>query len=317
MLETARKALETEAEAIIRVRDMLDENFIRTIELIFACEQRVVVTGVGKSGLVCKKIAATLASTGTPAFFLHAGDAIHGDLGMIVRGDVVLSVSNSGESTEIIGLLPLIKRLGVKLICMTGKPESELGKAADVVLNIGVRSEACPLGLAPTASTTAALALGDAIAIVLLDRRGFKKEDFADLHPGGKLGQKLKRVCDLMITGNDVPVVTKDTLMKDAIVEMNSKGLGLTTVVDSSMNLTGLLTDGDLRRAVSSGSNMLNKPVKDFMTEKPKLIHKKMLAAEALRIMESHSITALLIVDSENRLEGVIKLQDIIREGII
>lgn len=317
MLETARDVLRTEAQAIMRLCEKLNDSFMAAIELILACKGRVVVTGVGKSGLICKKIAATLASTGTPAFFLHAGDAIHGDLGMIVRGDVVLALSNSGKTYEILHLLPLIKRLGVKLISLTGDLHSELALASDVIIDVSVENEACPLGLAPTASTTAALALGDAIALVLLQRHGFQETDFADLHPGGRLGKRLLRVKDLMKTGADLPIVQEETLMKEAIFEMTSKGLGVTTVVDPQGALAGILTDGDLRRALAHGIAMLDHQVQRFMTRKPKLISKEELAAEAVQIMEQHAITCLLIVDAWGKPEGVIKLQDILISGVV
>ena len=313
----AKKVLKEEAEAILNLIDRLDSNFDKAIDILLNCKGRVVVTGIGKSGLICKKIAATLASTGTPAFFLHSADAVHGDLGMVVKGDVVIAISKSGQSQELIRLIPIIKRLGVKLITITANPDSELAKASDVVLNIGNCKEADPFDIAPTSSTTVSLALGDAIAMVLLQEKGFKIEDFAFYHPGGLIGKKLKKVKDLMKKGDELPIVTEDTLMKDTIYVISSKGLGVTTVVNKEGKLTGIITDGDLRRAMSRDPLMLEKPSKLFMTKNPKIIDKNEYIGTAVKIMEKYVITALLIVDEEGKPEGVLKLQDIIKEGII
>jgi arabinose-5-phosphate isomerase len=277
---------------------------------------------MGKSGLIGKKIAATLASTGTPALFLHPAEGIHGDLGMVTRGDTVIALSNSGETEEIALMLPSLKRLGIKIIALTGNPESTLAKNSDVVIDIGVKEEACPLGLAPTASTTATLAMGDALAVVLLDQRGFKEEDFACFHPGGTLGKKLLlRVKDLMHTGDDVPVVTATTLIKDAIYEISSKKMGITSVVNKDGKLIGVISDGDLRRWMErtekSGENLLSKKAEDIMTKKPKIANKDSLAAEAVSIMENNSITCLIVADAASKPEGVIHLHDLLKAGVV
>src|SRR5512135_2366136 len=273
MLEHARKVLRIEAEAILALVDKLDGGFTRAVNLILKCRGRVVVTGMGKSGLIGKKIAATLASTGTPALFLHPAEGIHGDLGMVMRGDTVIALSNSGETEEIARMLPSLKRLSIQIIALTGNPESTLAKNSDVVIDVGVKEEACPLGLAPTASTTASLAMGDALAVALLNRRGFKEEDFACFHPGGALGKKLLlRVRDLMHTEADVPVVSEGTLIKDAIYEISSKKMGVTAVVNAAGKLVGVISDGDLRRWMEktekSGENLLTKKAEDIMTKK-------------------------------------------------
>src|SRR2546427_10141241 len=257
ILKRAQDVLDIEAQGILALIDRLDQGFVRAVDLFYSCKGKVVVTGLGKSGLICRKIAATLSSTGTPSLFLHAGDANHGDLGMIMKGDVVLGISNSGETEEILQLVPIIKRLGVKLIVMTGNPNSTLSRAADVVLNAGVKEEACPLGLSPTASTTAALALGDALAVVLLEKKGFKEEDFALRHPGGTLGRKLLlHVEDLMHGGADLPLVGRKTSMKEAILVITSKRLGVTGVTNDRGDLVGAITDGDLRRGLESKGNI-------------------------------------------------------------
>ncbi|HXG50330.1 MAG TPA: KpsF/GutQ family sugar-phosphate isomerase [candidate division Zixibacteria bacterium] len=318
IVERARRVLRTESEGILGIAGRLDESFVRAVELLRARRGKVVVTGVGKSGLVCRKIAATLASTGTPAFFVHSGDGVHGDLGMITKDDIVLAVSNSGETPEILMLLPHFRRFGLKMIAMTGKPDSTLAKAADVVLNVGVREEACPLGLAPTASTTAALAMGDALAVVLLELNGFNEEDFALRHPGGILGRKLLlRVGDLMHRGEELPLVREDTEMKEALFEITSKRLGVTGVVDGGGKLVGVITDGDLRRGLQKHDRIFELKAADLMTRSPKTIVRDALAAEAVEIMEKYMITSLFVLEEGNRKPaGLIHLHDLVKAGI-
>jgi arabinose-5-phosphate isomerase len=322
MKEQAKRVLRIESDAVAALIERIDERFEQAVEMILQCEGRVVVTGRGKSGLIGKKIAATLASTGTPALFLHPAEGIHGDLGMVTRGDTVIALSNSGETEELSRMLPSLKRLGIKLIAFTGNPESTLAKSSDVVLNVGVKEEACPLGLAPTASTTATLAMGDALAVVLLDKRGFREEDFACFHPGGALGKKLLlRVRDLMHTGTDVPVVSETTLIKDAIYEISSKKMGVTAVIDAEGNLIGVISDGDLRRWMEktekTGENLLTKRAVDIMTANPKTANKDSLAAEAVSIMEKYSITCLIVTDPGKKPEGVIHLHDLLKAGVV
>jgi arabinose-5-phosphate isomerase len=318
ILERARRVLEIEAKAVAALIPRLGHQFIRAVEILHECEGRVVLTGMGKSGFIAKKIAATLTSTGTPALYLHPVEGVHGDLGMIVRGDVVVAVSNSGGTTEIIEILPALRRFGVRLIALVGNLQSTLAKESDVALDVGVDEEACPLNLAPTASTTAALAMGDALALALLDKRGFKAEDFAALHPGGQLGRRLLlRVRDLMHVGPEMPIVTEGTLMRDAILEISGKRLGMTMVVDGEGRLAGIITDGDLRRGLEKYSNILERPVKECMTRYPKVIDRDELAARALQVMEQYKITALLIVDPAGRPDGVIHLHDILQAGVV
>jgi arabinose-5-phosphate isomerase len=322
MKEQAKRVLKIEADAVAALIDRVDERFERAVEMILNCEGRVVVTGMGKSGLIGKKIAATLASTGTPALFLHPAEGIHGDLGMVTRGDTVIALSNSGETEEIARMLPALKRLGIKLISLTGNTESTLAKNSDVVINVGVKEEACPLGLAPTASTTAALAMGDALAVALLDKRGFREEDFACFHPGGTLGKKLLlRVLDLMHTGDAVPAVSEATLIKDAIYEISSKKMGVTSVLDGTGKLVGVISDGDLRRWMEktekTGENLLAKKAKDIMTRNPKVVSREALAAEAVAIMEKNSITCLIVTDRDAKPEGVIHLHDLLKAGVV
>jgi len=322
MKEQAKRVLKIEADAIAALIERVDERFEQAVALILACKGRVVVTGMGKSGLIGKKIAATLASTGTPALFLHPAEGIHGDLGMVTRGDTVIALSNSGETEEISRMIPSLKRLGIRIIALTGNSESTLAKNSDVVINVGVKEEACPLGLAPTASTTAALAMGDALAVALLDQRGFKEEDFACFHPGGALGKKLLlRVRDLMHTGDAVPIVSETTLIKDAVYEISSKKMGVTAVVNGASQLVGVISDGDLRRWMEktekSGENLLTKKAVDIMTKNPKLIKKDALAAEAVSIMETNSITCLMVSDSAGVPEGVIHLHDLLKAGVV
>lgn len=319
ILKRARSVLDTEAQGILSLVERLDENFVKAVELLHRCKGKVVVTGLGKSGLIGRKIAATLSSTGTPSFFLHASEGIHGDLGMIMKGDVVLAVSNSGETDELLKLLPILKRLDVKLILMTGNAKSTLSRAADVILNAAVKQEACPMGLSPTASTTAALALGDALAVTLLEMKGFKEEDFALLHPGGALGKKLLlRVEDLMHRNKEVPVVHEDTPMKETLLEITSKRLGVTAVVDGQGNLVGVITDGDLRRALESQKDIFRLKAKDLMTRNPKTIPADALAARAVTVMEEHSITSLFILEDGGRKpSGVVHLHDLLKAGVV
>ena len=316
--DTARKVLEIEAEAIRELIPRLDASFDRAVDLLLACSGRVVVTGMGKSGIIAQKISATLSSIGTPSLFLHPSEATHGDLGRIVKGDVVLAVSNSGDTGELLGLLPWLKRLAVPLLALTGKPRSPLAQAADVHVDVSVRLEACPLGLAPTASTTAALAMGDALSMALLERRGFTVDDFAVLHPGGRLGKKLQRVADLMHTGDDIPRVSPATPMKDVLFEMTRKRLGLTTVVEADGTLLGMLSDGDLRRQLERhGYAILDKSAAECMTRNPVRVERHELATRALDLMESRRITALLVTDEKGRIEGVLHLHDLWKTEMI
>jgi arabinose-5-phosphate isomerase len=320
--EQAKKVLKIEADAVLRLIDRLDDGFDQAIDLILGCRGRVVVTGMGKSGHIGNKIAATLASTGTPALFLHPAEGIHGDLGMVTKGDIVIALSNSGETEELSRMLPSLKRIGIKIIALTGNTESTLARNSDVVIDVGVKEEACPLGLAPTASTTATLAMGDALAVVLLDRRGFKEEDFACYHPGGALGKRLLlRVRDIMHTGDAIPKVSDTALVKDAIYEISSKKMGVTAVVDAAGKLQGVISDGDLRRWMErtekTGENLLSKQALEIMTRHPKVIGKDALAAEAVALMENSSITCLLILDAGARPEGVIHLHDLLKAGVV
>jgi len=313
----ARRVLAIEAEALATLAARLDARFDDAIRLIAGRGGKVVVTGMGKSGHVGRKIAATLASTGTPAFFLHAAEALHGDLGMLERHDLVLAVSNSGETAEILGLVPHVKRLGLPLVALTGRPASTLARTADAVLDVSVAEEACPLGLAPTASTTAALAMGDALAVALLEHRGFRPEDFAALHPAGTLGRKLLRVGDLMHTGDEVPRVSIGSAMTDVLLEMTTKRLGVTAVIDAERRLVGIVTDGDLRRALAGGGDVLTRTVAEVMGRCPKTIEAEALAALAVATMERHTITVLFIVDADDRPAGVIHLHDLLRAGVV
>jgi arabinose-5-phosphate isomerase len=316
--DRGRRVLQIEAEAILALIPKLDAQFDRAIEIIRDCRGRVVLTGMGKSGSVAQKIASTMAGTGTPAFFLHPAEGGHGDLGMLVRGDVVIAISNSGETDELVGLLPAIKRLGLTLIALVGDTASTLARQSDVVIDVGVAKEACPLALAPTASTTAALAMGDALAVVLLEQRGFTEADFALLHPAGSLGRRLLwRVRDLMHTGEQLPLIGQDTLMGDALAEISRKRLGMTAVVNEAGILAGIITDGDLRRTLQQGIDLLQRPVRDCMTPHPRTIDRDALAAGALEVMERHAVTSLLIVDREGRPEGVIHLHDLLRAGVV
>lgn len=318
VIETAKRVLRIEAEAIYGLMDRLDQSFEKAVELILNSKGRVVVTGMGKSGLIGKKIAATLASTGTPAFFMHPAEASHGDLGMVTSHDVVIAISNSGETEEVIRLIPFLKRFNVKLISITGNNGSTLAQQADVNLDVTIKEEACPLGIVPTASTTATLAMGDALAVALLIKRGFKEEDFAKYHPGGSLGKRLFiRVRDLMHTGDALPVVGPDALMTDAIMEISSKRLGATAVVDLNRKVIGIITDGDLRRGIQKhGKAFFDMKAGEVMTRNPKTISPDELAAKALAIMEEKSITSLIVPDEEGRIEGIIHIHDILKKGI-
>ncbi|HUP45351.1 MAG TPA: KpsF/GutQ family sugar-phosphate isomerase [Thermoanaerobaculia bacterium] len=307
----ARRVLEVEAAAILSIVGHLDETFVSVVDLIGASVGRVITMGLGKSGIICKKISSTMASTGTPSFFLHPAEAIHGDLGMIVRGDIVLAVSNSGETEELIRLLPSIKRIGASVVAVTGNPHSSLARGADYHLNAAISKEACPLGLAPTASTTATLALGDALAMALLVRKGFKEEDFAALHPGGKLGKRFLRVRDLMHSGKDIPIVTTATQMNDVIYEMSKKGFGITAVVNDRGELEGVISDGDLRRLLQKDERILRNSAGDSMKRNPITIAAGELASAALNIMEERKVTSLFIPDDARQVQGIIHLHDL------
>jgi arabinose-5-phosphate isomerase len=310
--ELAKKVLEIEAQAILELRDRIDGAFSEAVERLLTCAGRVVVTGMGKSGIIGQKLSATLSSTGTPSLFLHPAEAIHGDLGRIVKGDVVVALSSSGDTEEILALLPSLKRFAVPVVALTGNPRSLLAQAADVHLDVSIREEACPLGLAPTASTTAALAMGDALAMALLERRGFTAEDFAVLHPGGRLGQKLLRVEDLMHKGEEIPRVGPETPMKDVLFEMTRKRLGITTVQDAERKLLGLISDGDLRRQMGlHGYTLLDRRASECMTVDPVVIGPRALATEALALMESRKITALVVADVQSVVAGVVHLHDL------
>ena len=317
--ELALAVIDTEARAITGLADEINQpTFIQACHLMLACKGRVVVTGMGKSGHIAGKIAATLASTGTPAFFVHPGEASHGDLGMITTADVVLALSNSGETGEIVTILPLIKRLNVPLITLTGNPDSTLSRAATANINVRVDKEACPLGLAPTASTTASLAMGDALAIALLESRGFTEEDFARSHPGGTLGRRLLLLIDdLMHTGDAIPRVELTTPLSDALLEMTRKGLGMTAIIDTRGELAGIFTDGDLRRTIDNKVDLNEALISEVMTADCKTIQPGMLAAEALQIMDSTKINALPVVNENNELVGALNMHDLLRAGVV
>ncbi|MGB7290240.1 MAG: KpsF/GutQ family sugar-phosphate isomerase [Candidatus Macondimonas sp.] len=313
----AKAVLRIEAEAVAALIDRIGEDFLQACKLLLGCQGRVVVMGMGKSGHIARKIAATLASTGTPAFFLHPAEASHGDLGMVTRADVVIALSNSGETQEILAIVPLLKRQGIPLICMTGQPHSSLARVASVCLDIAVNQEACPLGLAPTASTTAALAMGDALAISLLESRGFTEADFARSHPGGTLGKRLLlRVEDLMHRPPRVPQVALGTFLGDALLEMTRQGLGMTTVVDDQMRLQGIFTDGDLSRALADAVDLQRTPIEAVMTRHGTTLAPDALAVEALNVMEAHKITALVVVDDTDRVIGALHMHDLLRAGV-
>jgi len=319
LLDIAKKVLKTEAEAVFALIEKIDSNFEKAVEIIYDSKGRVVVTGMGKSGLVAKKIAATLASTGTPAFFLHPAEASHGDLGMVTSDDVIVAISNSGETEELLGLIPFLKRFDVRIISITGNTSSTLSKVADVKIDVSVKEEACPIGIVPTASTTATMAMGDALAVALLLKRGFKEEDFAFFHPRGSLGKKLFiKVKDLMHRGVEIPKVFLDTPISKTMLEMSSKRLGHAIVLDSEGRMAGVVTDGDLRRGLEKwGGRLFKMTAGKVMTKNPKSISKEELAAKALSIMQSHSITALVVPDKDGKPAGIIHLHDILRQGIV
>ncbi len=318
LINAGRRTVRMERDAVADLEQRIDASFIQACELIQQCTGRVIVTGMGKSGHVGRKIAATLASTGTPSFFVHPGEASHGDLGMITEKDLVITISSSGSSAEILTLLPMIKRLGVPIVSMTGKPDSILAQAADAHLDISVKSEACPLDLAPTSSTTVTLVMGDALAVALLEARGFTAEDFAFSHPGGALGRKLLlRVTDVMHAGAETPRVTANTSVPRALSEMTSKGFGMTTVVNDDGQLMGIFTDGDLRRCLDAGVDISTATISSVMTKAPRTIHKDTLAAEALNMMEANKITALVVEDDEQCPLGVLHMHDLLRAGLV
>ncbi|MFZ5843504.1 MAG: KpsF/GutQ family sugar-phosphate isomerase [Pseudomonadota bacterium] len=317
-LALGRAVLDIEADAIAKLRARLDDHFAAACRLLLACKGRTVVLGMGKSGHVGGKIAATLASTGTPAFFVHPGEASHGDLGMITSQDVVLALSNSGETDEILMLLPVIKRRGVPLVALTGRPGSTLAKAADVHLHVGVDKEACPLGLAPTASTTAALAMGDALAVALLEARGFTAEDFALSHPAGALGRRLLlHVEQLMHTGDDIPRVGPDATVSEALLEMSRKRLGMTTIVDADNRLLGIFTDGDLRRTMAKPIDFHQTRIDAVMTKGGRSTRANVLAAEAMRLMEQHAISQLVVLDDQQKVVGALNMHDLLKAGVV
>ncbi len=313
LLEEGKKVLSTEEEALRFVRENLGEEFCRAVEEIFRCHGKVVLTGIGKSGLVARKISATLSSTGTPSIFIHAAEAVHGDLGTLSPEDIILAVSYSGESEEIKRLVYFVKRLGFRLISITGNPDSTLGRNSDIVINAKVPKEASPFGMVPTSSTTAAMALGDALAVALMIKRRFGKEDFAKFHPGGALGKKLLRVADLMHRGEELPVVREDSSLQEVVEEMSRKGFGTTAVVNGEGKLVGIITDGDLRRALLRDGEIFSKRAHQIMTRNPITIGKEELATRALKIMEERKITCLLVPDSQGRLEGLLHLHDLWR----
>jgi sugar isomerase, kpsF/gutQ family len=321
MLEQARNTLQMEADAILELVPRVDELFSAAEAMILECPGRVVITGMGKSGIIGRKMAATFASTGTPSFYLHPAEGIHGDLGMVTESDVVIALSNSGETGEVLHILPSLRRIGAKLIAMVGNAESSLAKNSDITLDVGVSQEACPLGLAPTSSTTAALAYGDALALALLSKRKFTASQFAVFHPGGSLGRKLLlTVEDIMHSGADNPVVNGATTVQDALFVITDKGLGAVSVVDDNEIMIGVLTDGDIRRGLSKGIDFLQRPVTELMTRAPKTITKDKLAAQALHLMESNSpkpITVLPVIDEERRVIGLLHMTDLVRQGVV
>ncbi|WP_415888927.1 KpsF/GutQ family sugar-phosphate isomerase [Neptuniibacter sp. SY11_33] len=317
-LSSAKRTIQLEAEAVSDLVSHLDENFIRACELMFQCNGRIIVTGMGKSGHIGKKIAATLASTGSPSFFVHPGEASHGDLGMITSNDVVIALSNSGETAEVVTIIPLLKRMKTPLISITANADSTLSTASDANLHIGVEKEACPLGLAPTSSTTTQLVLGDALAIALLEARGFSAEDFAFSHPGGSLGRKLLlKVSDIMHADQDVPEVESGTLLQEALLEVTRKRLGMTTIIDHDGKLLGIFTDGDLRRALDQNVDLKTTAIDDVMTRKGTTVSSEALAAECLQIMEAKKINALIVTDESNRPIGALNMHDLLKAGVI
>ena len=320
IIDEGRQALAIEARAISRMEERLGPNFVEAVRLLAECQGKVVVTGVGKSGIICRKIAATLSSTGTPAIFLHPTEGLHGDLGILSRNDVVVAISYSGNTEELVKIVPAVKRFGLPLISMTGNIQSELARVSDIVLDIHVAREACPLGLAPTASTTATMAMGDALAAVLLTAKGFSEEDFARRHPGGTLGKRLLlRISDIMHTGDEIPLVTMETSMKETLLEITGKGFGITGVTDSNGELAGVITDGDLRRSLEQYDNLLKLPAARIMTGNPKKISAGALASQGLQVMEQHAITSVFVVEneSETRPVGLLHLHDLLLAGVV
>ena len=324
MIKVKEKAIETleiEADAVLKLKERIDDEFMAAVQCILDCPARVIVTGMGKSGHIGRKIAATFARTGTPSFFMHPAEAFHGDWGMVTENDVVIAISNSGESSEIVNILPIIRRIGAKIIAMSGRRESQLGKNSDYFIDIGVEKEACPLGLAPTASTTATLAMGDAMAVALMSVRNFTSQDFALFHPGGALGRRLLlKVSNVMHTGEDNPVVSQDKTAKDALFIMTDKGLGAASVVDENGKFVGLITDGIIRRALAKDYKFLDEPVHNIMFENPLMIREDALAASALSVMEKHKprpVTVLPVVDDEHNPVGIVHLTDLLRQGVV
>jgi len=318
IIQLARTVLETESQAILNLRDRIGNSFIQTCQLLLACDGRIIVTGIGKTGHIANKIAATFSSTGSPAFFMHPSEASHGDIGVITKKDVVIALSNSGTTEEIIAILPVIKLLGVPLISITGNPNSTLAKLANVNLDVSIEKEACTLGLVPTSSTTASLAMGDALAVALLEARGFTTEDFARSHPGGTLGRRLLlRVDDLMRTGDAIPKVKKDSLLFEALVEMSRKRMGMTTIVNNDGTLAGIFTDGDLRRVLDKNLDVRTTKVATVMTTNCKTIALGMLAVEAVKIMEQHQIMTLVVADKNNIPIGAIHMHDLLKSGLV
>ena len=317
VLETAKRVLAAEGQAVLDLIERLDERFVQAVEMLGECRGRVVVTGMGKSGAIARKIASTMASGGVPSLFLHPAEGVHGDLGMIAAEDVVIALSNTGETDELVALLPYINRLGIGLIALTGNPISTLAQRSDVVLDVSVKAEACEVGPLPTTSTTAALAMGDALAVALIERKGFHQDDFTILHPAAGLGRRLMTVGELMHTGEAVPRVLETTPLKDIIYEISSKKLGLTTVVAPEGELRGIITDGDLRRLMERRDDLHLVVASEFMSPNPKVIEREALATRALKVMEDHTITAILIVDGAGCVDGVIHLHDILRAGIV
>lgn len=314
----AREVLDIEAAAVKALSARLDDSFIRAMDVILHCSGRVIVSGMGKSGHIARKIAATLSSTGTPAYFVHPGEASHGDLGMITSDDVIIALSYSGESQELMTIVPVIKRRGAKLISMTGKPTSSLAKVSDVHLNAAVDKEACPMGLAPTASTTAALALGDALAVALLDAKGFGAEDFARSHPGGSLGRRLlTHVRDIMRSGEGLPMVSLDAMLGDAILEISKKGVGMTAIVDAQQQVLGIYTDGDLRRTLAKKLDFNSTPISSVMSANPRRISPDSLAVEAVQMMEQYNISQMLVVDEQDKLVGALNMHDLLHAKVI
>ncbi len=320
IIDEGRQALAIEARAISQMEERLGPDFVEAVRLLAECQGKVVITGVGKSGIICRKIAATLSSTGTPAIFLHPTEGLHGDLGILSRNDVVMAISYSGNTEELVKIVPAVKRFGLPLICMTGNIQSELARVSDIALDIHVAREACPLGLAPTASTTATMAMGDALAAVLLTAKGFSEEDFAQRHPGGTLGKRLLlRISDIMHTGDEIPLVTTETSMKETLLEITGKGFGITGVTDGRGRLVGVITDGDLRRSLEQYDNLLRLPAARIMTGNPKKISADALASQGLQMMEQYAITSVFVVENESgtRPVGLLHLHDLLRAGVV